>query len=154
VSSPYGAVVLEHFRRPRHRGALVAPDASAEAFNPLCGDRVRVELRIEPAPGEARVAGARIDGARIDGARIDGARIAEARFVGDACAIGVAAASLLMERVAGAPLDDAERVSLDELVALLGAGVPAARLACARLPLDALRAGASAYRARLARAAG
>ncbi len=43
----YGAIVVEHYRRPRNREPLAAPDASATADNPVCGDRVQVEIRRE-----------------------------------------------------------------------------------------------------------
>ena len=42
TSGPYGATILEHFRRPRNQGRLPNADASAEGANPLCGDRVRI----------------------------------------------------------------------------------------------------------------
>ena len=111
----YGAVVLEHFRRPRFSGPLDSPQASSEGVNPLCGDRLRIELR-------------------LDG------RALTARFRADACAICVAAASLLMERVQGRSAEDARAVAPDELLALLGTQVPAGRSRCATLPLETLHA--------------
>lgn len=119
MSLPFSPLILEHFRRPRNVGALEAPDAVREGANPLCGDRVRFELAV----GE-------------------GGRIAGVRFKGDACAIAVAAASLLGERVAGAAPDEVDRLTLDDVLAMLGAPVGEARLGCARLPLDVLRAAA------------
>lgn len=111
----YGAVVLEHFRRPRFSGALESPQASSEGVNPLCGDRLRVELR-------------------LDDGRLT------ARFRADACAICVAAASLLMERVQDRSSADARRVAPDEILALLGSAIPAGRVRCAALPLETFRA--------------
>jgi NifU-like protein involved in Fe-S cluster formation len=121
----YGGVILEHFRRPRRRGALASANVRGERANALCGDRVRVELLVDAATDVVRDAG----------------------FVGDACAVCVAAASLLAERVVGGTLDAAARISADELTALLDAPIPNARRACARLPLDAMRAGIAEYRA-------
>jgi len=115
VSSPYGPVVLEHFRRPRNRGALDAPTAAAEAANPLCGDRVRIELAIERGV------------------------IVEARFVADACALCVASASLLTERARGRTTDEARAIEAREIIDALAVEVPAARDRCVRLPLDAMR---------------
>jgi nitrogen fixation protein NifU and related proteins len=111
------AVVLEHFRHPRNRGPLVGAEASAEGANPLCGDRVRIELRAEQGV------------------------IADARFTADACALCVASASLLTERVRGMRLDAVSVGGVDEhwLFGSLEGEPPSARRKCATLPLDTLR---------------
>ncbi|HET7457804.1 MAG TPA: iron-sulfur cluster assembly scaffold protein [Gemmatimonadaceae bacterium] len=129
-SSPYGAVILERFRRPRRRGALAAANVRGERANALCGDRVRVELAVDPTTDRVRDAG----------------------FVGDACAVCVAAASLLADHVVGATLGDAEGVTAEEIVTWLEAPLPESRHACARLPLDAMLAGIAEYRAAARRA--
>ena len=113
------AVVLEHFRHPRNRGRLDGADASAEGANPLCGDRVRVELRA------------------------DQGTIADARFTADACALCVASASLLTERVRGMRLDAIMTVDERWLFASLEGEPPAPRRKCATLPLDTLRRAAA-----------
>ena len=69
-----------------------------------------------------------------------------ARFRGDACAIGTAAASLLTEKLRGLSLAEAEELRPAELVAALDADIKPARLKCAALPLVALHAGIRAYR--------
>jgi len=115
MSLPYGALVLEHFRRPRNQRALERPSASHEAFNPLCGDRVRIELDVEKGA------------------------IRAAAFTANACAICTASASLLTERVSGMPLQTAAMISDAEALTALESDVPAARVACAVLPLTALR---------------
>jgi nitrogen fixation protein NifU and related proteins len=124
MASPFGTTILEHFKRPRNRGALAAPDVSQEGFNALCGDRVRMELALS-----ADV-------------------VREARFTADACAISIAAASLLTERLRGLSLSDAEHIMAEELIAALGAEIPAARRACALLPLTTLQTGIQVYRAK------
>ena len=43
----YSDVLMDHFRHPRNYGSLEAPDVSSEAFNPLCGDRIRIELKLD-----------------------------------------------------------------------------------------------------------
>jgi nitrogen fixation protein NifU and related proteins len=113
------AVVLEHFRHPRNRGRLDGADASVEGANPLCGDRVRVELRS------------------------DQGTIADARFTADACALCVASASLLTERVRGMRLDAITTVDERWLFASLEGEPPAPRRKCATLPLDTLRRAAA-----------
>jgi nitrogen fixation NifU-like protein len=112
---PYGAIVLEHFRRPRNRRSLPAATAIREAYNPLCGDRVRIELEL------------------------DGENIRDAGFTADACAICTASASLLTLRLAGSTVARALGLTDDDVIAALGANVPAARVECAVLPVRAMR---------------
>ena len=117
MSSAYSEVVLEHFRRPRNRGSLAEPTMTQEGVNPLCGDRVKIELKIE------------------------GQTVREARFSANACAICVASSSILTELVQEASLDRLEKVTVDELIALLKADIPPARIQCVRLPLTVLHTG-------------
>ncbi|HEY2374674.1 MAG TPA: iron-sulfur cluster assembly scaffold protein [Gemmatimonadaceae bacterium] len=111
---PYGSAITEHFRRPRNYGSLPNASAEAEGVNPLCGDRVRVAIRL------------------------DAGTIVDARFTANACAICIAAASLLTERLPGMSSAAASRLSDDDALALLQSSVPAARRRCATLPLEAL----------------
>jgi nitrogen fixation NifU-like protein len=94
----YRAVVLEHYRSPLNREPLADPDASAEVDNPVCGDRVRVEVALE--------------GGRIQGI--------SARARG--CSIAVAAASLMTELVSG--LDPAQAAEIEQGLAALVHGEP------------------------------
>ncbi len=73
----YRDVILDHNRRPRNFGGLDPADASVEGFNPLCGDRLTVRLRL------------------------DEDRISDIRFEGQGCAISTASASLMTEAVKG-----------------------------------------------------
>lgn len=115
MTLPYGALVLEHFRRPRNHRSLERPSASHEAFNPLCGDRVRIEVELDEHV------------------------IRAAAFTANACALCTASASLLTERVNGMSADAAAGIPDADAVAALESDVPAARVACAVLPLSALR---------------
>lgn len=111
----YSATILEHFRRPRNQRPLERATTWHEAYNALCGDRVRVELEI--AEGI----------------------IADAAFTASACAVCTAAASVLTDRLRGLAARDALPLAEDELVAALDQDLPAARRACAILPLTAAR---------------
>jgi len=82
ASALYQQVVLDHYRNPRHRGAVEGCTHAADGANPLCGDRLRVELVCE-----------------------DG-RIVRVGFVGEACAIATASASMLGDLVVNAPSAD------------------------------------------------
>lgn len=115
TSGPYGATILEHFRRPRNQGRLPNADASAEGANPLCGDRVRIELRLAT----------------------DSNSIADAKFSANACAICVAAASLLTDRLRGLRISEAVRLTEPDVLAALDAEIGAGRRRCATLPLEA-----------------
>jgi nitrogen fixation protein NifU and related proteins len=109
----YSDLLLDHFRHPRNYGSLEAPDVSYEAFNPLCGDRIRIE------------------------AKLDNEIISEARFKGDGCAISMAAASLLTEIIINKPIN--ELISDEQLISALQSNIQPARVQCAVLPLTALR---------------
>ena len=116
----YSETLLDHFRHPRNYGDLPAADISYESFNPLCGDRIRIALKLNE---------------RV---------IQDARFKGDGCAISTAAASLLTEMIRGANLDDLP--SDDRLISALESDIHPARVQCALLPLEALRAGLREHR--------
>lgn len=113
--APWLALVVEHYRRPRNHRSLAGATHVHEGTNPLCGDRLRMQLEVR-----------------------DG-RVADAGFQASACAIATASASLLTERVRGVSVRDAEAIDEDSVIGALGAGVPAARLRCATLALHVMR---------------
>ncbi len=117
----YSDTLLDHFRHPRNYGSLDAPDISNEQFNPLCGDRIRIELKLEQS------------------------RVSEARFKGDGCAISTAAASLLTELIRGEDIAQLANLTDARLIAALESNIQPARLQCALLPLQALREGLRNY---------
>ena len=118
----YSDTLLSHFRNPRNYGSLPSPDIAYEEFNPLCGDRIRIELKISDN------------------------RIAAARFVGDGCAISVAAASLLTELILGAKIDKGAPISEEELLSSLKSDIKPSRMKCVLLPLEALRSCVKLYK--------
>ncbi len=116
MPTPYRERILDHYQHPRHWGHLMAPDRVGEAENPLCGDRVRVELRLNGA-----------------------GTVAEAAFTGEGCVIALAAASMLMEHIQGRPLEELRRLGETDVVQWLGMDLRPARRACARVALEALK---------------
>ncbi len=112
----YSGVIRERWRRPRFRGELAGATVAAEDVNPLCGDRVRLMLRL------------------------DGPHIAEARFASDSCAICTASADVLLERIQGAHVVVAAAVTAEELLATLEADIRPTRMRCVTLPLSVLKA--------------
>jgi len=122
MAALYSDVLLDHFRNPRNYGSLPSPDIVYEEFNPLCGDRIRIELEINDN------------------------RIAAARFVGDGCAISIASASILTELVLGAEIDKDAVVSGEELLSSLKSDIKPSRVKCALLPLEAFRSCVKIYK--------
>jgi nitrogen fixation NifU-like protein len=118
----YSDTLLDHFRNPRNYGSLPSPDVAYEEFNPLCGDRIRIELVISDN------------------------RIAAARFVGDGCAISIAAASMLTVLVLDADIDQSPVISSEKLISSLKSDIKPSRMKCALLPLDALSSCVKIYK--------
>lgn len=118
----FRAVVIEHFRRPLNRGPLADANGSAEGANPLCGDRIRMQVLAQ-------------DDAIVD-----------ARFTADACALCIAAASVLTERARGLSLAEARRLDVAWLQAALEGAPPAGRQKCVMLPLETLQRAIDAAR--------
>ena len=121
----YSETLLDHFRHPRNYGDLPAADISYESFNPLCGDRIRIAVKLND---------------RI---------VQDARFKGDGCAISTAAASLLTEMIVGVDLEQLSSLPADRLISALESNIQPARLQCALLPLEALRTGLTIYQSNL-----
>jgi nitrogen fixation NifU-like protein len=115
----YREIILEHSKYPHNSGRLPAPTISHEEHNPLCGDRVRIELLVENDV------------------------IADVRFEGKGCAISQASASLLTDEIKGMPVEAAKRFSKEDLLELIGIPLDKnpVRLKCALLSLKALKAG-------------
>ena len=111
------ANILDHYKHPRNHGTLEHPTVSREEHNPLCGDKVRVDLLIE-----------------------DG-RIQDLRFSGRGCAISQAAASMMTETLQGQTVEVAKAFGKDDILDLLGIPVGYTRLKCALLGLKALKVG-------------
>src|SRR5689334_9830672 len=111
----YRDYILEHYRRPHNFGVIDDPAASFEGSNPLCGDRITLQLGIK-----------------------DGV-VERVGFTGRGCAISQASASLLTDEIKGKPLDDVAAFRADDLLDLLGIEISPARLKCAMLSHDSLQ---------------
>ena len=117
AESLYREIILDHYRNPRTKGTLDPADYSYEDTNPLCGDEVRIDVR---------VAGEKID---------------EIKFSGRGCAVSQASASILTEMVQGLTLGEVKALTKDDLLEELGIPVSPARMKCALLGLKVLKAG-------------
>jgi nitrogen fixation protein NifU and related proteins len=107
--------ILDHYKSPRNHGAIEGADVSAEGMNPLCGDQLTIDLKI------------------------DDGRIEQIRFHGKGCSISQAATSMLTELVEGKTVEEAAAISREDVEAELGIPLSPVRLKCALLGLGTLR---------------
>ena len=109
----YSTQLLDHFQNPRNAGDLAAADAIAEITNPVCGDVIRLSLRVRDE------------------------LIAEIRFKAKGCVPAMACGSALTELARGRTVAEARKLKREDLIAAVG-GVPPASSHAAQLALDAL----------------
>ena len=133
LSSLYQQLILEHYRNPRNKSELDGKSVEIHMANPVCGDEIRLQLRIE------------------------GDEIAEAKFVGQGCSISQAAVSMMTTLLQGRKVEEAEALAgrftemmhgdeeaakdraLGDLRALQGVSKFPVRIKCALLGFDALQ---------------
>jgi nitrogen fixation NifU-like protein len=111
----YQENILDHYEHPHNRGIMEYPTLEYRDLNPLCGDEVRVQGRLD-AQG----------------------RLAEVCFDGKGCVISLAAASMLMETVEGKSLAEIKKMDRQAMLDLLGIPLTAMRVKCAMLALRTL----------------
>ncbi len=109
----FSDAVLDHFRNPRNAGELPGATAAVESSNPVCGDVLKLSIRV------------------------DSGRIAEARFLCRGCTTAIACASLLTELLTARALSEVPSITAESLSASLG-GLPPATFHGAQLAADAL----------------
>ena len=106
----YREEILQHYKRPHNFGPMEAPDREAFDTNPLCGDELRVMLKVD-----------------------DNDVVEEVRFEGHGCAISQASASMISDEIKGMKLDDLARLDRSAILDLLGIDISATRMKCALL---------------------
>ena len=112
----YRQQILEHYKQPHNWGELEDADLEFEDFNPLCGDELKVQLKIS-----------------------DDQLITDVRFSGHGCAISQASASMASDEVIGMPVDDLLKLDREFVLDLLGIDISATRMKCALLSLKVLK---------------
>ena len=123
VEGPYNPLVMDHFTHPRNMGEMDDPDGVGEATNPVCGDTLRLFLKVSDD------------------------RIVEVRFLTFGCAAAIAASSITTEMIRGKTLDEVLGISDRDVVDALG-GLPPAKLHCSVLAEKAINAAVWDYRKR------
>jgi nitrogen fixation NifU-like protein len=114
----YRELIIDRYKNPHYRGELDPNDISYEDDNPLCGDRIRIDIRVD-----------------------ENDMITEASFSGQGCSISLASADLVIESIIGKLLEDIKQMSKEDVLELLGIELGPVRLKCALLSLKVLKAG-------------
>ena len=136
----YADIILDLWRNPQNFGEMLKPDLEAYELNPLCGDEIRLQLKLKPLTDYSLRTTAKNN--KRSAKAVDGRRFAvveRAAFTGNGCAISMAAASLLTEFVKGKKGSDLAKLSEKDVISLLGIEVGPQRIKCAILPLIALK---------------
>ncbi len=118
----YKENILDHYKDPRNKGSIENPDIKHREFNPLCGDQIEITIKLNGNKS-----------------------IKDIKFSGHGCAISQSSASMLTERVKDMSLEDANKVSKEDIIEMLSIPISPTRLKCAILSLDTLKNGILIY---------
>lgn len=111
----YSETILDHYQNPHHAGALSDPTNSTTEYNPLCGDTIKMDLKIKNNT------------------------IMEIGFVGNGCAISQAAMSMLADQIEGKKISSVKKIKPKTIYDLLGVTISPGRTKCALLGFSALQ---------------
>ncbi len=114
----YRELILDHYQHPHNHGEIPNADISAEDTNPLCGDKIRIDVKLK------------------------GNIVEDIKFNGKGCAISQASASLLTDELIGKSLDDIRKLDKQFVLDLIGIPLGPSRIKCALLPFKVIKAGA------------
>ena len=123
TTEAYSPIVLDHFANPRNAGELDNPDGVGVRTNPVCGDTMRLMIRVAED------------------------RIADARWQTVGCPAAIATSSIATEMIKGQRLDEVAALTREQIAAAAG-GLPRSKLHCSVLAADALRAAIADYRSK------
>ncbi|MBI4789598.1 MAG: SUF system NifU family Fe-S cluster assembly protein [Chloroflexi bacterium] len=114
----YRELILDHYQHPHNHGEIPSADISYEDSNPLCGDKIRIDIKLRDNVVE------------------------DVKFNGKGCAISQASASMLTDELIGKSLDAIKKMDKQFILDLLGIPLGPTRIKCALLPLKVIKAGA------------
>lgn len=121
----YSQKVLDHFKKPHNQGVIKDADSVGQAGNPVCGDVLKIYLKIADKKGQKV--------------------IKNAKFEALGCAASIAVSSALTDMVKGMSLDEAMAINKNDIVADLG-GLPPTKIHCSMLGLEALQVAVKEYK--------
>ena len=121
----YSAELLDHFQNPRNAGTIDNPDSTAQLENPVCGDVLELSLKLEKP--------------KLKDKKSESTRIAEIRFRAKGCVPTLACGSAITELAKGKSVEDARKLSREELIQKIG-GLPQAAAHASHLAMDTLAA--------------
>ena len=119
--SLYREQLLDIYKEQSNRGVMEDPNSESVGSNPFCGDTVKLQLKIE-----------------------DG-KITDAAYDGDACMVSIASSSLLTDEIKGKTVEEAKKISKDDVLDMVGVKLTTSRVKCATLVLDALQSALEEY---------
>lgn len=113
----YRELILDHYQHPHNHGEIPGADISYEDSNPLCGDKIRIDIKLK------------------------GNVVDDVKFNGKGCAISQASASMLTDELIGKSIDEIKKFDKDFVTKMLGIPLGPTRIKCALLPLKVIKAG-------------
>jgi nitrogen fixation NifU-like protein len=119
----YNQIVMEHLKHPRNMGEMENPDGVGEAQNPVCGDTMRLFIKVETD------------------------RITDAKFLTFGCGAAIASSSMTTEMIKGKTVEEVLRIS-DLMIAEALGGLPPTKVHCSVLAEKAILAAVSDYQKR------
>lgn len=118
---PYSDKVMEHFQNPRNVGEIENPDGVGEIGNPVCGDIMKLYIKVKDN------------------------RVVDAKFKTFGCGAAIATSSMITELVKNKTLEEAEKISKQTVAEALD-GLPANKMHCSNLAADALHKAIEDYK--------
>jgi nitrogen fixation NifU-like protein len=115
MENMYREHILDHYGNPRNEGTLEDADISGELDNPICGDVVRLDVKLNDE------------------------RVSDVRFSGQGCVISMASASMFTEEIMGKTVEELRALQDEDVFRMLGVTLPPARANCGLLPLRVLQ---------------
>jgi nitrogen fixation NifU-like protein len=120
-TGPYSPIVMDHFTHPRNIGEMECPDGVGEAQNPVCGDTMRLFIKVESD------------------------RVIDAKFLTFGCSAAIASSSITTEMMKGKTIEEVLKIS-DQVVTEALGGLPPSKRHCSILAEKAIRAAVADYR--------
>jgi len=114
----YRELILDHYQHPHNHGEIENPDITYEDSNPLCGDKIRIDIKLKDNV------------------------VTDVKFNGKGCAVSQASASMLTDELIGKSLDEIKKLDKQFILDLMGIPLGPTRIKCALLPLKVIKAGA------------